>query len=114
MSLELIMLYMAVGVFVGLMAGMLGIGGGRILVPVLTTIFLYQNVPSEYVLHLALGTSMACIAVTSFSSLNAHHQRGAVIWSWAKMMAPGMVLGTFASTFIVTQINSKAIAIFFA
>ena len=70
---------MLLGAVVGLAAGLLGIGGGAIMVPVLAAIFLAQGVPAEQVIHIALGTSMASIIVTSLSSLYAHHQRQGVI-----------------------------------
>lgn len=114
MSVELILVFLALGAFVGFMAGLLGIGGGGILVPVLTTIFIYQGFAMDNVVHIALGTTMACIMVTSFSSLRAHHANGAVIWQLVKTMAPAIVLGTFLATFIAAQISSKGLAVFFS
>jgi len=114
MNFDLILTFLALGAFVGLAAGLLGIGGGGVMVPILTAIFLSQNVPADQVVHLALGTSMACIMVTSLSSLRAHHANGAVVWPLVKLMVLGVVLGTFSATFIASMISSKALAIFFA
>lgn len=114
MSVELILVFLTLGTFVGFMAGLLGVGGGGILVPVLTTLFIYQGFPMQSVVHIALGTSMACITITSLSSLRAHHANGAVVWLLVKAMAPAIVLGTFLATFIAAQISSKGLAIFFA
>lgn len=114
MTFDLILVFLALGAFVGVAAGLLGIGGGGVLVPMLTTIFLSQNIPADQVVHLALGTSMACIMVTSLSSLRAHHAHGAVIWPLVKLMVAGVILGTFSATFIASIISSKALAIFFA
>jgi uncharacterized membrane protein YfcA len=114
MSVELVLVFLTLGAFVGLMAGLLGIGGGGILVPVLTTVFIYQGFAMDNVVHIALGTSMACIMVTSFSSLRAHHANGAVMWQLVKMMAPAIVVGTFLATFVAAQISSKGLAIFFS
>lgn len=114
MSVELLVIFIVLGVFVGFMAGLLGIGGGGILVPVLTSIFAYLDVPMTHLVHLALGTSMACITITSLSSLMAHHKRGGVIWPLVKVMAPGVILGTFAATFLVALMNAKHLAIFFS
>lgn len=114
MGVELIVAFLLLGAFVGVMAGLLGIGGGGILVPILTSIFIYQGIPKDSVVHLALGTSMACIALTSFSSMRSHHKNGAVIWSLAKIMSIGMVVGTFSATFLTAYLSSKALAIFFA
>ncbi len=114
MGLEWIAWLLLLGAVVGFMAGLLGIGGGGIMVPVLTTIFLLQGVPVETVVHLALGTSMASIIMTSLSSLRAHHAKGAVLWTVVARMSPGVLLGTFAATFLAVHLNSLYLAIFFS
>jgi len=111
---EWILSFLLLGIFVGFIAGLLGVGGGGILVPILTSLFLLQGVPVNKVVHLALGTSMACIIITSFSSLRAHHKKGAVIWKIVKMMSLGVIIGTFISTFISSYLNSFYLAIFFS
>jgi uncharacterized membrane protein YfcA len=98
LGIEWILLFLLLGCFVGFMAGLLGIGGGGIMVPVLTSMFLLQGVPVENVVHLALGTSMASIITTSISSLRAHHLKAAVIWPIVRSMTPGIVVGTFVAT----------------
>lgn len=114
MGVELIIAFVLLGIVVGIMAGLLGIGGGGIMVPVLASIFIYQDTPKDSVMHLALGTSMACIILTSFSSMRSHHKNGAVNWSLVKVMAVGMVVGTFSATFLTAYLSAKALAIFFA
>jgi uncharacterized protein len=114
MSLTFIVLLILLGTFVGVAAGLLGIGGGGILVPMLSTLFLWQGFPKAFVVHLALGTSMACIMLTSISSMHAHHKNGAVIWSIAKIMAPSVIIGTFFATFLVAILSPKTLAIIFA
>jgi len=114
MSAELVLVFLALGAFVGFMAGLLGIGGGGILVPLLTAIFIHQGFAMDNVVHIALGSSMACIMVTSFSSLRAHHANGAVLWPQVKAMAPAIIIGTFLATFVAAQISSKGLAIFFS
>jgi len=109
-----VIIFIALGAFVGMMAGLLGIGGGGILVPMLTSIFIYQQFPLAQVVHVALGTSMACIMVTSFSSLRAHHAKSGVIWPLVKVMVPAIIVGTFAATFLAAQLSSKVLAVFFA
>lgn len=111
---EWILSFLLLGILVGFMAGLLGIGGGGILVPILTSLFLLQGVPVNKVVHLALGTSMACIIITSFSSLRAHNKKGAVIWMIVKKMSFGIIIGTFISTFIASYLNSFYLAIFFS
>lgn len=106
--------YLALGAFVGFFAGLLGVGGGGIMVPVLASLFVAQGMPKDSVVHLALGTSMAAIVMTSIASLRAHHKHGAVRWDVVRYIAPGVVVGTFAATFIAARVASKPLAIFFA
>lgn len=113
-SLELLFAFLLLGTFVGFMAGLLGIGGGGIMVPILTTIFLYQGFPLDSVIHIALGTSMASIIMTSLSSLRAHHAKGAVHWEIVKNMTPGIIIGTFLATFLVAHLSTTFLAGFFS
>jgi len=114
LSFEFILLYILLGCFVGVAAGLLGIGGGGIIVPSLTVIFALQGIDSENIMHMALGTSMATIVVTSISSLKAHHKNQAVLWNVFKMMTPGIIIGTFLSTFLASILSSLYLAIFFS
>lgn len=114
LDVEWILLFLSLGTVVGFMAGLLGIGGGGIMVPILTSIYLSQGIPVENVVHLALGTSMASIIITSISSLRAHNAKGAVIWGVVKSMAPGIIVGTFFATLIVSYINSFYLALLFS
>ncbi|MEM8843811.1 MAG: sulfite exporter TauE/SafE family protein [Pseudomonadota bacterium] len=113
LSVESILIFILLGIVVGLAAGLFGIGGGAIMVPILTTFFLMQGVPAEMVIHVALGTSMASIIGTSLSSLFAHHKRQSVIWPIVKSIAPGVILGSLLATYFVAHVSSKVLAIFF-
>lgn len=114
LSPELLFAFLLLGAFVGFMAGLLGIGGGGIMVPVLTALFLSQGFPLDTVLHVALGTTMAAIIMTSLSSLRAHHKKEAVRWEIVKAMAPGIIIGTFLSTFLVASLSTRFLALFFS
>ncbi len=114
MEIEWLLAYLALGGFVGFFAGLLGVGGGGIMVPMLTTLFAAQGVPREHLVHLALGTSMAAIVMTSLSSLRAHHKHGAVRWDIVKGIAPGVLAGTFAGTFVASRVPTAPLAVFFA
>ena len=106
--------YIALGIFTGISAGMLGIGGGLVMVPVLTMMFAEQaSFPPGEVLHLALGTSIATILFTSLSSLHAHNQHGAVLWKVVFQITPGILLGTGLGTLLAAHIPSKPLALFF-
>lgn len=114
LEIEWIVSFLLLGSCVGFMAGLLGIGGGGIMVPVLTTIFLLQGIPVEKVVHLALGTSMASIIVTSIASLRAHNLKGAVLWQIVRNMAFGIITGTFLATFLASHSSTVYLALFFS
>ncbi|WP_371185281.1 sulfite exporter TauE/SafE family protein [Thalassotalea maritima] len=114
MTLEIVVLLLLLGSVTGVLAGLLGIGGGAIMVPMLTSIFVMMGVSSEHIVHLALGTSMACIIVTSISSLKAHHRRQGVLWPVVKSMVPGILLGAFFATYIAAYSKPIYLAVFFA
>ncbi|MBL8322219.1 MAG: sulfite exporter TauE/SafE family protein, partial [Acinetobacter sp.] len=92
--MELI-IFLAIGALAGFAAGLFGVGGGLIIVPLLYAVFTQMGFDPEVIMHLALGTSLATIIVTSISSLMAHHKNGAVIWPVFKNLAPGLVIGSF-------------------
>ncbi|MBH9553802.1 sulfite exporter TauE/SafE family protein [Inhella gelatinilytica] len=83
----------ALGIGTGFLAGLLGIGGGMVMVPILTVLLDGLGVAADQAVKVAIATSMACISFTSFSSLRAHHRRGAVRWDWVRQLAPAMVIG---------------------
>jgi uncharacterized membrane protein YfcA len=105
--------YLAMGLVVGFFAGMLGVGGGIMLVPLMVFLFTAQNFAPDRVLHLALGTSLTSIVFTSLSSLYAHHRHGAVRWDIVRQTAAGLVIGTLLGTFVADALKSKYLAIFF-
>lgn len=105
--------YLALGAVAGFFAGLLGVGGGAIMVPVLALMFAAQGFPEAHLMHLALGTSMAAIVFTSISSLRAHHGHGAVRWPIVKIIAPGILVGTFLGAQLASLIPTRPLAIFF-
>lgn len=111
---EWLLIYLALGAFTGFMAGLLGVGGGGILVPLFTMMFAAQGFSETHLLHMALGTAMTTIIFTSVSSFRAHHKHGAVLWPVVKAIAPGIVLGTLAGAQIATRMSTRGLAIFFA
>lgn len=88
-------LFLIIGAIAGFMAGVFGIGGGVIIVPILYLVFSQIGYGSEVLVHLALGTSLATIIVTSSSSLIAHNKKDGVIWPVFRNLAPGMAMGSF-------------------
>ncbi len=92
--MELI-IFLAIGALAGFAAGLFGVGGGTIIVPLLFIVFTQMDYSPDVIMHLALGTSLATIIVTSISSLMAHHKNGAVIWPVFKNLAAPMAIGCF-------------------
>ncbi len=110
---EFILLYLAAGSVAGFLAGLLGVGGGVVIVPILMFIFAAQHFPPDHMIHLAIGTSLASIMFTSVSSLRAHHAHGAVNWGIVKRITPGILLGTLAGTFLVAKLPAGLLKGFF-
>ncbi|MBM4288226.1 MAG: sulfite exporter TauE/SafE family protein [Deltaproteobacteria bacterium] len=111
--MELILLYVAVGAVAGILAGLLGIGGGLVIVPMLVFTLTWQAVPREHLMHLALGTSMASIIFTSVSSFMAHHRRGAVQWEVVRRIALGILLGTFLGATLASRLSTNVLKVIF-
>jgi uncharacterized membrane protein YfcA len=105
--------YLAIGLTVGFLAGLLGIGGGMIMVPMLVFVFSAKGFPAGHMMHLSLATSMATIVFTSLSSVRAHHRHQAVDWAVARAMAPGIVAGALAATLAAGFVPTRPLAIFF-
>ena len=106
-------LYAAVGTVAGILAGLLGIGGGLVIVPMLIFAFGLQKIAPELIMHLALGTSLASIIFTSISSFRAHHKKGAVRWDVVKRITPGILLGTFLGSFLAALLPTGALKAIF-
>ena len=116
MTLEpLLILELALlGLGTGFLAGLLGIGGGMLMVPFLTFILSAKGFPQDYVVKMAVATSLATICFTSLSSVRAHHRRGAVLWHVAKLLAPGIVLGSLLGAQIAVALPGKVLSVLFA
>ena len=106
--------YFATGAFVGFLAGLLGIGGGMTLVPVLAAMFTAQQFAPGHTVYLALGTGMASIMFTSSASVRAHHRLGGIDWSLVRRVGPAMVVGTLLSTTLSGWVPQRALALAFA
>jgi uncharacterized membrane protein YfcA len=103
------------GAVVGFMAGLLGIGGGMMMVPVMTLLLLQRGVEPGLAVKMAIATSGASILFTSVSSLLAHHRRGAVRWPLVAAFAPGVALGGIAAgAGVLALVRGQWLAIVFA
>jgi uncharacterized membrane protein YfcA len=105
--------YLGIGVAVGFLAGLLGIGGGMVMVPMLVFVFTAKGFPPQHMMHLALATALATIAFTSLSSVRAHHRHGGVDWAVARAMAPGIVAGSLGAALVAGLVPTRPLAVFF-
>ena len=105
--------YLGIGAAVGFFAGLLGIGGGVIIVSSLALMFAHQAIPAAYVMHCAVGTSLAAIIAGAWGSFRAHDRRGAVDWAVVKAMLPGLLGGVLAGSVIARFMKPGFLKYFF-
>ena len=105
--------YAAIGAAVGFFAGLLGIGGGATMVPLLVMLLEAQGLPKAQIMHLAVGTGMASILFTSLSSMRAHAMRGIVRWDLAWALTPGILVGGLLGSLITTWVSTQMFAAMF-
>ena len=114
MDIYLLISLLVLGAFTGFFAGLFGIGGGGLMVPMLTILFSLQQFSPQHIVHMALATSMTAIVPTALASLRAHHKHNAVLWPVVIKITPGILIGTFAGTFLASYLSIKPLAIFFS
>ncbi|WP_417661507.1 sulfite exporter TauE/SafE family protein [Pseudomonas sp.] len=100
-----LLLYLMLGAAAGVMAGLFGVGGGLIIVPVLVASFAAHGFAPEILTHLAVGTSLATIIFTSINSVREHHLKGAVRWPLFVWMAVGILLGAALGALTASKIQ---------
>ena len=103
--LSFILLCLLVGAVAGFFAGLFGIGGGLMIVPVLVYLLPMVGVPESLLMSTALGTSFATIVITGFSSAQRHHKLGNVVWSAVKVLAPSIMVSVFISGFFIGKLD---------
>lgn len=114
MTLEILTLLLT-GAIAGILAGLLGVGGGIIIVPALVWVFQqHPAIPTDSVMQLAVGTSLATIVITSLSSIYAHHRRGAVQWTIVKHLTPGIMIGASLGAVVADLLSSDVLQTVFA
>jgi uncharacterized membrane protein YfcA len=105
--------YALLGVFAGVIAGLLGVGGGLIVVPILAALYSLQGFAAELTMQLAVGTSLATIVFTSLSSMRAHHRRGAVDWPIMTQLSAGILLGAWLGGVLAQWLGGVLLALLF-
>ena len=113
MDLTLVVAFLALGAVVGFLAGLLGLGGGMTMVPLLTFVFTRQGYPVEHVVHMAIGTATATILFTSIASMREHHRHRAILWAVVAGLAPGVIAGSLVGPQIVGGMSTPVLSAFF-
>ncbi|MDF0603003.1 sulfite exporter TauE/SafE family protein [Psychromarinibacter sp. C21-152] len=111
---QLIVLTLLVGAFAGVLAGLLGVGGGIVLVPAFYYGFSILGYGSDALMQICIATSLATIVVTSARSLHAHNRRGAVEWAILKTWAPGILIGAAVAVLVAAALRSETLQAIFA
>ena len=106
-------LLLVIGAFAGLIAGLLGVGGGIVLVPCYFFMFIHLGYDTTQLMQICLATSLATIVVTSLRSVLAHHRRGAVDWTTLRGWAPWIASGAIAGLFAASGLRSDTLVLIF-
>ncbi|MCK4865319.1 MAG: sulfite exporter TauE/SafE family protein [Gammaproteobacteria bacterium] len=109
-----ILILLVSGAVAGMFAGLLGIGGGIIIVPVLAMVFTSQGVSIDVLMHVAIGTSLATIVITSLSSIRAHHKHKAIDWPVVRVIATGVFVGGLVGAVIAKLIPGEDLKFIFS
>ena len=110
----LILLMLATGLFAGVLAGLLGVGGGIVVVPVLFQVFTILDVEPSARMHLSVGTSLAIIIPTSLRSVLAHRAKGSVDMDLLKRWAVPMLIGVLIGTALAARVSADILTSVFA
>jgi uncharacterized protein len=102
------------GALAGVLAGLLGIGGGIIIVPVLALVLSGQGVSPQVVMHVSIGTSLATIVTTALASIRAHQKRKAIEWSTFRRITPGILIGAMLGALIAGATAGHTLRLVFA
>lgn len=105
----MVLLLLAIGGFAGVLAGLLGVGGGIVLVPAFFYVFSSMGYGSEQLMQVCLATSLATIIVTSARSVLSHHKKGAVDWEILRSWAPGIVIGAVIGVLVASGLRSTVL-----
>lgn len=105
---------LATGALAGVLAGLLGVGGGIVIVPVLYQGLTWLGIDADVRMHLTVGTSLLTIVATSLASARAHHRRGSLDAELLKTLAGGVLLGSLAGVMVGTRVTGEVLTAVFA
>lgn len=107
--IEVFLASLLLGLIAGVLAGLFGIGGGLVIVPVLAFVFSAHGFPAEEVLLMAVATSLATIILTAISSVVAHHRLGSVVWPKVFRLTPMIMVGAAIGAVVAKQIDASVL-----
>lgn len=113
LSIMVVIAYILLGAVAGIIAGLLGLGGGIVIVPALLYLFIKQGFSAGLQMHLAVATSLTTIIFTSIASTWSHHRHGAVYWRTVAFLVPGIVIGCILGAIIANHLKSDSLRIVF-
>lgn len=112
--MEVFLAYIICGLVAGILAGLLGVGGGLVIVPVLSMLFAMQGFAGDVIVHMAVGTSLATIVLTSIASVRAHHKKKAVLWPVVWKLVPGIIVGALMGAAVADAMPTGLLRAVFA
>ena len=104
---SLIIIFLITGIVSGFMAGLLGVGGGIIIVPISYFVLLYLNYSADYAMHIAIASSLGIICFTSISSIRTHIKLNNVNYGILRSWAPGIALGSLIGSYSASLISGE-------
>jgi hypothetical protein len=113
LTFEILSLFLLLGALAGFIAGLFGIGGGVILVPLFLWVFKVAGFPSDLIVHMAFGTSLAIIVPTAFSSTLGHRKRGNVDWHQVLYLALAAMFGAFGGAMAAVNLPGEVLKALF-
>ncbi len=113
LDIQLILLLLLAGSVAGFIAGLFGVGGGIVVIPVTLWVLKNQNIESEYIQHIAVGTSLTVMVFTTFVSSLGHYRKKAIDVNVLKSMAPGIIIGSVIGSMLASSIPSESLQIAF-
>ena len=108
--MTILLLYLLCGATAGFLSGLIGIGGGLVVVPLLNMIFrLQSDIPQELIMHLAVGTSLSSILFTAISSTRSHARMGGLLWKYVLGLSPAIVIGTLCASWLASRMSTAGL-----
>lgn len=107
------LIFIISGCFIGFMAGLLGIGGGTVIVPVIHYLAGSLNFPSDIIMKMALGTSFSIIIMSTASSAWSHNKRGTILWKQIPYLGAGSAVGVVSGSMVVNLLSNTILQVIF-